>query len=635
MVTRVPILGVRPQIEGGRYPVKAVPDEEFTVRARVFGEGRGVVRAAVILTGPDGHDRPSVRMTHIDNDHWFAVVSADTTGPWTFRVESWNDPIAAWVRDAQIRFAADVDVEVTLAEGAALLRRGNESDPACGMVADDLLESDVPAVERLATALAFLATFDRNSVRDHVGATDRYPVSVDRERALVGAWYEMFPRSEGAVVGSDGSVQAGTLRTAAKRLEAIAAMGFDVVCLPPVHPIGESRRKGRDNALVAGFDAPGSPWAVGSQHGGHDAVHPELGTLDDFDAFVERARQLDLEVALDLALQCSPDHPWVREHPDWFSTRADGSIAPAENSPTSSEDVYPLDFDNDADNLYYEVLRIVAHWIDHGVQHFRVDEAHTKPLRFWERLLADVREIDPDVVFLAKAFSAPSMLHALAAVGFHQSYTYFTWREHADETAAYLDEVSNRTSDFMRPNFFVNTPDILPRHLQDGDESLFRARAVLAAMGSPTWGMYAGYELMEHEAAGRGTEEYLHSEKYEIKVRDWDDPRSLVSFISRLNDVRRAHPALQRLRNLVVHSTDKAGVIAFSKRSGDDAVLVVVDLFPAFGKAVGVDIEPADLGLPPDSDLTMRDELDGVHCDAERVPLGNQAPARILTYTRS
>ena len=631
MVTRVPVLGVRPQIEGGRFPVKAVPGEEFTVRARVFGEGRGVVRAAVILTRPDGRDQTPVRMTHIDNDHWVAVVSADTTGPWTFRVESWHDPVAAWVRDAQIRFAADVDIEVTLAEGAVLLRRGIESDPACGVVADDLLRSDVPAVERLATALAFLATFDRSAVRDHVGATDRYPVFVDRERALVGAWYEMFPRSEGAVDRSDGSVQAGTLRTAAKRLEAVAAMGFDVVHLPPVHPIGDSRRKGRDNALVAGFDDPGSPWAIGSKHGGHDAVHPDLGTLDDFDAFVERARQLDLEVALDLALQCSPDHPWVREHPEWFTTRADGSIAHAEKH----DDIYPLDFDNDSDNLYYEVLRIVAHWIDHGVRLFRVDNPHTKPLRFWERLLADVREIDADAVFLAGAFTAPSMLHALAAVGFHQSYTYLTWREHADETAAYLDEVSNRTSDFMRPNFFVNTPDILPRYLQDGDESLFRARGVLAATGSPSWGMYAGYELMEHEPAGLDTEEYLHSEKYEIKVRDWDDARSLAPFIARLNEVRRSHPALQRLRNLVVHSTNQTGVIAFSKRSGDDAVLVVLDLFPAFGKAVGVDIQPADLGLPPDTDLTMRDELDGVHCRVERVPLSNNSPARILTFTRS
>ena len=290
------------------------------MRARVFGEGQGVVRAAVILTGPDGHDRPSVRMTHIDNDQWAAVVSADSTGSWTFRVESWHDPLAAWVRDAQTRFAADLDIDVTLAEGAALLRRGAGSDPACGMVADDLLESDVPAVERLATALAFLATFDRGAVRDHVSATDRYPVFVDRERALVGAWYQMFPRSEGALVKPDGSVQAGTLRTAAKRLEGIAAMGFDIVHLPPIHPIGETHRKGRDNAPVAGFDDPGSPWAVGSQHGGHDAVHPELGTLDDFDAFVERARQLDLEVALDLALQCSPDHPWVTEHPEWFSS---------------------------------------------------------------------------------------------------------------------------------------------------------------------------------------------------------------------------------------------------------------------------------------------------------------------------
>ena len=458
-----------------------------------------------------------------------------------------------------------------------------------------------------------------------------YPVFVDRERALVGAWYEMFPRSEGSEVKADGSVQAGTLRTAAKRLEAVAAMGFDVVCLPPIHPIGDSHRAGRDNAHVAGFDDPGSPWAIGSSHGGHDAVHPDLGTLDDFDAFVERARQLDLEVALDLALQCSPDHPWVSEHPEWFTTRADGSIAHAEKH----EDIYPLDFDNDPDNLYFEVLRIVAHWIDHGVRLFRVDTPHPKPLRFWERLLAEVREIDPDVVFLAHAFTAPAMLHALAAVGFHQSYTYFTWREHADETAAYLDEVSNGTSDFMRPNFFVNTPGILPRYLQNGDESLFRARAVLAATGSPSWGMYAGYELMEHESVGPDTEEYLHSEKYEIKVRDWDDPRSLAPFIARLNDVRRSHPALQRLRNLVLHDTNQTGVIAFSKRHGDDAVLVVIDLFPAFGKAVGVDIDPSDLGLPPGTDLTMRDELDGVQCHVDRVPLSKNSPARILTFTRS
>ena len=601
------------------------------MRARVFGEGRGVVRAAVILAGPDGSDQPPMRMTHLGNDHWAAVVSADATGPWTFRVESWHDPLAAWVRDAQTRFAADVDVEVTLAEGAALLRRGSGSDPACGMVADDLLQNDVPAVERLATALAFLATFDRSAVRDHVTSTDPYPVFVDRERALVGAWYEMFPRSEGSEVRADGSVQAGTLRTAAKRLEAVAAMGFDVVCLPPIHPIGDSHRAGRDNAHVAGFDDPGSPWAIGSNHGGHDAVHPELGTLDDFDGFVERARQLDLEVAIDLALQCSPDHPWVSENPEWFTTRADGSIAHVEKH----EDIYPLDFDNDPDNLYFEVLRIVAHWIDHGVRLFRVDTPHTKPLGFWERLLAEVREIDPDVVFLAQAFTAPAMLHALAAVGFHQSCTYFTWREHADETAAYLDEVSNGTSDFMRPNFFVNTSDILPRYLQNGDESLFRARAVLAATGSPSWGMYAGYELMEHESVGHDTEEYLHSEKYEIKVRDWDDPRSLAPFIARLNDVRRSHPALQRLRNLVLHSTNQTGVIAFSKRDRDDAVLVVVDLFPAFGKAVGIDIEPSDLGLPPGTDLTMRDELDGVQCHVDRVPLSMNSPARILTFTRS
>ncbi len=343
------------------------------------------------------------------------------------------------------------------------------------------------------------------------------------------------------------------------------------------------------------------------------------------------AHQLALEVALDLALQCSPDHPWVTEHPEWFTTRADGSIAHADNPPATSKDIVPLDFDNDPDGLYFEVLRIVAFWIDHGVRIFRVHTAHTKPVPFWERLLAEVREIDSDVIFLAEAFTSPAMAHALTAVGFQQSYTYFTWREHADETAAYLDEDSNRTSDFMRPNFFVNTPDILPRYLQDGDESMFRARVVLAATGSSSWGMYAGYELMEHEPAARDTEEYLEAEKYEIKVRDWDDPRSLAPFIAHLNQIRRTHPALQRLRNLTVHRTNQTGVIAYSKATGDDSVLVVVDLFPAFEKRVTIEVEPADLGLPPGTDLTMRDELDGTHCRADRVPLSSHQPARILT----
>ena len=634
MVTRVPVMGVRPQIEGGRFPVKAVPGEDVTVRARVLAEGRRIVRAAVILTDPEGEDRPPVRMTHLENDHWAAVVSADATGAWTFRIESWHDPIAAWVRDAQIRIGSDVDVENTLTEGSALIRRGSDTDPACSMLADDLLETGVPAVERLATALTFLATFDRSTVRDHVDSTDGLPLYVDRDRALVGAWYQMFPRSEGAEIRSDGTVQSGSLRTAAKRLEGIAAMGFDVVSLPPIHPIGETRRKGRGNSRVAGLDDPGSPWSVGSRHGGHDAVHPDLGTLDDFDAFVERAQQCGLEVALDLALHCSPDHPWITEHPEWFATRADGSIASVQD-PHPRDDVVPLDFDAGGDDLYFEVLRVVAHWIDHGVRLFRVDTPQTKPLQFWERLLAEVREIDPDVIFLAEAFTVPSMLHALAAIGFHQSCTYFTWREHASETAAYLEEVSSQSSDFMRPNFFVNTPDILPAYLQNGDESLFRARAVLAATGSPSWGMYAGFELMEHETAGRGTETYRRSEIYEIKVRDWDDPPSLAPFIARINEVRRAHPALQRLRNLVVHPTDQAGVIAFSKRYGDDAVLVVVDLFPAFGKSVSVDVSPTALGLPEGTELSVRDALDGTRCQVGWVPLGTATPARILTYERS
>lgn len=630
MVTRVPVLDVRPQVEGGRFAVKAVEGEEFTVRARVFGEGRAVVRARVLLVGPDGVAREPVPMVHVDNDHWAASLRLHEIGPWTYAIESWHDPVATWVRDAGIKLEADVDVEVTLAIGAQLLNRARHVEPAAGPIALHLYDEEVPALERFAAALELVASLEITAVRDHVDATDPLPVFVDRERALVGAWYELFPRSEGAERQADGTVRPGTLRTANKRLEAVAAMGFDVVYLPPVHPIGRTARKGPGNALTAGPDDPGSPWAIGSSAGGHDAIEPALGTLEDFDAFVERAHQLGLEVALDLALQCSPDHPWVTEHPEWFVQRPDGTIAHAENPPKTYEDIYPLDFDADPEGLRAEVERVVRHWMAHGVRIFRVDNPHTKPLSFWERLLADVRATDPDVVFLSEAFTVPAMLHALGTVGFHQSYTYITWREGSHETIDYLDEVAHRTSDVMRPNFFVNTPDILPRYLQGADASMFRMRAVLAATGSPSWGMYAGYELLENEPAGPDTEEYAHSEKYEIKVRDWDAGHSIAPFVTRLNEVRRRHVSLQRLRNLARHGTDQAGVIAYSRLTDHDVVLVVVDLFPAFRKQVRVHVSAEDLGLPAGTPLRVRDELDGSVWPVEAVELSREAPARVL-----
>jgi len=409
----------------------------------------------------------------------------------------------------------------------------------------------------------------------------------------------------------------GTLGSAACRLEQIAAMGFDVVYLPPVHPIGVTARKGRNNALRAAPGDPGSPWAIGSPAGGHDAIHPELGTLADFDEFVRRAGQVGLEVALDLALQASPDHPWVTEHPEWFTTRADGAIAYAENPPKKYQDIYPLNFDNDPEGLYAEALRIVRHWMDHGIRIFRVDNPHTKPLPFWERLLAEVDRTDPDVIFLAEAFTRPAMMHTLAQIGFHQSYTYFTWRNSAPELIAYLRELSGAAAAYMRPNFFTNTPDILHEYLQHGGPTAFKVRAVLAAMLSPSWGIYSGYELCEHTPVRPGSEEYLDSEKYQYRPRDWAEaerpPAGIAPFITRLNAIRKAHPATHWLRNLRFHHVDQPDLICFSKRSqrDSDTVLVVVNLDPHAPREATIWLDLPALGMDPGSQFVVSDELSG------------------------
>jgi len=630
MITRIPILDVRPQLEGGRYPVKAVVGEHFTVQARVFAEGRAAIGAAVILSGPDGIDRLRVPMEPMDNDFWAAEVSADVAGPWTFRIESWSDPYAAWFRDAPIKVEADVDVELVLAEGAALLQRANIDDPIFLEEFAIISDATKPALDRLVAGLSLSPFLEVEPLKDHRDSTAPLPVFVDRERALFGSWYEFFPRSEGARRSDDGKVVSGTFRTAAKRLEAVAEMGFDVVYLPPIHPIGTLNRKGRNNALTATDRDPGSPWAIGSSDGGHDAVHPDLGTIDDFDDFVAHAQRLGLDVALDFALQCAPDHPWVKSHPEWFATRIDGSIAFAENPPKKYQDIYPLDFDGDPEGLYAEIVRVLRFWIDHGVTVFRVDNPHTKPLGMWARLLADIRSSNPEVIFLAEAFTVPAMLQALAMVGFHQSYTYITWRERKAETGQYLEELSRETSHFLRPNFFVNTPDILPRYLQCGDEAIFKSRAVLAATGSPSWGMYEGFELREHEAAGPDSEEYLNSEKYEIKVREWDRADTLAPFITKLNSLRRQHPALQQLRNLYVHGTSDDSVLCFSKRSGDDVIVVVVDLAPGDEKTVRLSINPPDIGRKWGVPFILQDVLSDQAATTDQVAISAERPARIF-----
>jgi starch synthase (maltosyl-transferring) len=634
MVGRIPVMDVMPLVDLGRLPAKATAGEPLPVTATVFREGHDQLGAEVVLAAPDGTRRPPVRMTAFGDvpDRYRAWVTPDGDGAWTFEVHAWSDPLATWEHDAGLKIPAGVDVELMFTEGAILLDEvvtdpdldPDEKDVVAG-AASAAHDTSRPVEARLAAlqSSALLEVLARHPIRRLVTIEGPYPLYADRPRALFSSWYEFFPRSEGATCDErTGKVVGGTFATAANRLEAVAAMGFDVVYLPPIHPIGEVNRKGPNNTLDPGPDDPGSPWAIGSKAGGHDAVHPALGTLDDFDGFVAKARKLGLEVALDLALQCAPDHPWVTSHPEWFTTQADGTIAYAENPPKKYQDIYPLNFDNDPKGISAEVLRIVRHWMGHGVRIFRVDNPHTKPVGFWEWLLREVRRTDPDVIFLAEAFTRPAMMSGLGAIGFHQSYTYFTWRTAKWEIEDYLREVSHETSHLMRPNFFVNTPDILHSYLQYGGPAAFKVRAVLGATGSPSWGVYAGYELFEHVAVRPGSEEYLDSEKYQIRIRDWDtaekEGRTLSPYLTRLNAVRAAHPALQQLRNLVIHSSDDENVLVFSRHVPSDAsgevgdlVIVVINLDPHAIRETTVHLDLPALGLGWHDSLAVHDEITG------------------------
>lgn len=632
MIGRIPILDVEPTVGGGRWAAVAVPGEAFQVSATVFREGHETAGANVVLCDPEGRVASSTSMRELapGTDRWGADVTPTHEGRWTFLIEAWGDPVADWRHAAGIKIPAGQDVELMCEEGARLHERAADIVPDAFRevlrgVALALRDQAVDPETRLATAITPEVTdlLAAHPLRELVTTSESYPVRVDRPRALFGSWYEIFPRSEGASLDPPRS---GTFRSAAKRLPAIAEMGFDVVYLPPIHPIGHTFRKGPNNVVHAGPDDPGSPWAIGSELGGHDTVHPDLGTLEDFDAFVGYARDLGMEVALDLALHCSPDHPWVREHPEWFTTRADGSIAYAENPPKKYQDIYPLNFDNDPEGIYTEVLRVLRHWMSHGVRIFRVDNPHTKPLNFWERLLAEVRRTDPNVLFLAEAFTRPAVMHTLAKIGFHQSYTYFTWRNTKEELQDYLRELSGTAAAYMRPNFFVNTPDILHAYLQQGGPPAFKIRAVLAAMLSPSWGMYSGYELFEREAVRPGSEEYLDSEKYQYRPRDWEaaerEGRTLAPYIAQLNRLRRAHPALQQLRNLRFHAVDRPELVCFSKRvpasdhlphtaGGDrgDVVLVVLNLDPHTPREATVSLDMPQLGSDWNDEVIVHDEL--------------------------
>jgi starch synthase (maltosyl-transferring) len=551
---------------------------------------------------------PAAQASAVQADRGVQAVTALATGPAGTTQLSTATASAAragqrWANVAQAAQAART-ARATLRQVAAQLR--DRALPPW----DRLNAASAPDVQ------AILAQYP---LRDLVSRSARYPLIVHRPRALYGAWYEFFPRSEGVEIDPMGyrEPRSGTFRTAARRLDGIADMGFDVVYLPPIHPIGTTARKGANNVLQAAPGDPGSPWAIGAAEGGHDAIHPDLGTFADFDAFVRRTRELGMEVALDLALQTSPDHPWVSEHPEWFTKRADGRIAYAENPPKKYQDIYPLNFDHDPGGIYTEALRIVRLWMAHGVRIFRVDNPHTKPLAFWERFLAEIARTDPDVLFLAEAFTRPAMMRALAEIGFHQSYTYFTWRNSAAELSDYLRELSGPAAAYMRPNFFANTPDILHEYLQHGGPPAFKIRAVLASMLSPTWGIYSGYELCEGTPVRPGSEEYLDSEKYQFRPRDWEraqqGPAGIAPYIARLNAIRKAHPALHWLRNLRFHHVDQPELICFSKRDPqeEDTVLVIVNLDPHQPREATVWLDLPALGLESNADFVVTDELSG------------------------
>ena len=617
---RIPINNVTPVVECGRIPAKAIPGEDLVVGATVFREGHDLVGASAVLYDPEGTEMQRVRMhpVGIGLDRWGALLRPESTGNWSFAVEGWADVYGTWHHNAEVKIAACVDVELMLAEGAALFTaaahaRGGDDAAVFTSAAATLSDAGLPVEDRFAAGSsdAVLAAVRREPIRDLVTSSARFPLLVERERAGRGAWYEFFPRSEGAVLDpATREWTSGTFRTAARSLERVAGMGFDVIYLPPVHPIGVTHRKGPNNTLVAGPKDPGSPWAIGSADGGHDAIHPDLGTFEDFDAFVDTARDLNLEVAIDLALQASPDHPWVTSHPEWFTTRVDGSIAYAENPPKKYQDIYPLNFDNDYDGLSKEILRIVLMWVGHGVKIFRVDNPHTKPLQFWEWLIKTVNDKHPDVIFLAEAFTRPAVMHALGMAGFQQSYTYFTWRNTRKELEEYFTEVSSETAAFFRPNFFVNTPDILTEFLQYGGPAAFKIRAALASTASPLWGVYAGYELYEH-VARPGAEEYIDNEKFEYKQRDFAaaeaEGRSLAPYITRLNEIRRSHPALGDLQNLTVHSSTDEATIVYSKhkqlRPGDpssrDTLIIVVNTDPHSARECTVSLDLEALHLDP------------------------------------
>jgi starch synthase (maltosyl-transferring) len=562
---------IQPEIDGGRFPIKRTVGESVSVTVDLFADGHDLIAGVLKyrVAGPRDPAWAEVPLADLGNDRWGASFIVTEPGEYEYTVEGWIDRFGTWAAGVIAKAEAGQDVTTELLEGAPPAEHDRHGS----------------------------TTYDRI-----------LRVIVDPVRARFGAWYEMFPRS-----CTPDPARSGTFREAESRLPDIAAMGFDVVYLPPVHPIGRTHRKGPNNSLTSSPGDPGSPWAIGSDEGGHTAIEPGLGTLDDFDRFVDTASHLGLDVALDIAFQTSPDHPWVREHPEWFRRRPDGSIKYAENPPKRYQDIYPFDFESEDRQALWHALRdVFLFWIDHGVTIFRVDNPHTKPFRFWEWCIADIKRAHPGIIFLAEAFTRPKVMRYLAKAGFTQSYTYFTWRNAAGELRDYLTELTQtEAAEYLRPNLFANTPDILHEFLQHGGRAAFEVRFVLAATLGASYGIYSGFELCEHVAVRPGSEEYLDSEKYQIKPRDWNVPGNLKELIARVNTIRREHPALQQNATLRFHASSTDALLWFSKRFERDLVFVAANTTPHYVQHGWVEVPIGELGISADTSFVVEDLIDG------------------------
>ena len=648
---RINVMDITPAEERGIFPARVELGEPFEMTAQVFIEGRTKVGATAIVRNPRGKETMRRAMTCVNPglDRWTVMVKCGEhsdlkpwedgyaavkrqLGEWTVTIEGWEDAYVSWLHDARIKVRVMDDVDNALNSGAELLARW-AATPDAGLIARDrktlekaaetMADQTLSAEDRLAAGdnPTIAALHETHPLRDGISPSQPQRFKVERPKSSFAAWYQFFPRSEGATIDPNtGKIIQGTLKTSMAGLERAAAEGFDIVYLPPVFPIGVTNRKGRNNTLVAGPDDPGSPFGIGSELGGHDTVDPLLGTMDDFKALCQHAHELGLEIALDFALQCSPDHPWVKAHPNWFRHKPDGSIAFAENPPKKYQDIYPIDFNADMPGIEKEVERIMNLWIEAGVTIFRIDNPHTKPVRFWQDVIAAVTKKHPEILFLAEAFTRPGMMRALSYVGFTQSHCYFPWRNTKDELEEYLPITNGDDGYYQHNTFWPTTPDILTAYVRDNGVAGHCVRAVLAAMGSPSWGIYNGYELIENKQRP-GFEEQIDNEKYEVKVRDWSKAKQygVAEMLTALNKIRRAHPAALSYHNLTVLPTSDPNILAFARHTPAeltgtgqaDTLIVVVNLDGHNAHQSMIHLELGELGLPTDRPLNVRDELTG------------------------